>query len=651
MRNPPSPTPTSYLFDPNVPRPGFLPITEYGVIGNLETVALVSPLGSVDWMCLPRFSSPSVLGRVLDPSKGGMLEVVPVRSGRASIEYITGTNVLRTRFELSKRRTLTIVDFMPITIDQPSSPSMLIRLVSARGGPIPIRTRLDARPGYGSVQLTWETTASGAIARADLAHWTYMHPSPLTLTDGGMVGGGTVRPGEPWAIELIRGDRPAGLPSSRVLLEQSIQFWQTWVRRGAAPLGRLPRAWRRWVLRSELALKLLSQRQSGAFVAAATTSIPEWPTGGRNWDYRYAWFRDAAFSAQALLLLGHVEEAEGFLRWVIGRLGVPGSPEGLLRPLYDAHGERIVPERSLPGWSGYMDARPVRVGNRAETQFQLDIYGEILSAALLYAHLHEEHVATYWPMLRGLAESVERRWTEPDHGIWEARGPPQHYVHSKVMAWVALDRASELAERFEGRAVAERFARTANEIRSVVERRGWDERRRSFMQAFDSDQPDASNLRIPLVRFLPFDDPRIDGTVRYIDRTLTHGPFVMRFLTDRDPMGPEGSFLACSFWRVECLARMGRLESAISDWNELLSVAGPLRLFSEEYDPVRRLPLGNYPQALTHIGVLRSAFALASNLGSEQAHPTVPHLLEYVRPPPNVLTRAAGEWGTSARKS
>ncbi|MCW6167490.1 MAG: glycoside hydrolase family 15 protein, partial [Thermoplasmatales archaeon] len=196
-------------------------------------------------------------------------------------------------------------------MDQPSSPSMLIRIVSARGGPIRVRTLLDARPGYGSERLTWETTASGAIAQADLAHWTYLHPPPLTITDGGVVGGGIVRPGEPWAIELIRGDRRAGLPSSRALLEQSMRFWQTWVRRGAAPLAHLPRAWRRWVLRSELALKLLSQRQSGAFVAAATTSIPEWPTGSRNWDYRYAWFRDAAFSAQALLLLGHVEEAEG----------------------------------------------------------------------------------------------------------------------------------------------------------------------------------------------------------------------------------------------------------------------------------------------------------------------------------------------------
>ena len=634
MRTTPSPTPASYAFDPDAARPRFLPITEYGVVGNLETVALVSPFGTVDWLCLPHFSSSSLLARLLDPVKGGTLEVMPQRPGRVSIEYITGTNVLRTQFQLSARRVLSIVDFMPVTIDRPSSPPMLIRVVTARGGPIRVRTLLDARPVYGREPPRWQLTTCGAVTQADSERWTYVHPPPVADSARGIVGEGTVRPGEPWEIEVIRGNRPTGLASPRALLEQTVRYWQSWVRRGAAPLARLPRPWRRWVLRSELTLKLLSQRRSGAFVAAATTSIPEWPTGGRNWDYRYAWFRDAAFSAQALLLLGHVEEAEGFLRWVVGRIGDDRGPGGELRVLYDAHGEPIVPEHSLPGWSGFLDARPVRIGNGAETQFQLDIYGELLAAAFLLAHLHEEHVGSYWPLLRRLAEDVERRWTQPDQGIWEARGPPRHYVHSKVMAWVALDRASELARRFEGRSVAERFARTANEVRDAIERRGWDDRRRSFVQAFDSPEPDAANLRLPLVRFLGFDDPRMDGTVRYIDRTLTQGPFVRRFRTDGDPMGPEGAFLACSFWRIECLARMGRPDAALSDWNELLAAAGPLRLFSEEYDPERRRPLGNYPQALTHIGLLRSAFALASHTDAHAMHLTVPHLLEYVAHPP-----------------
>ncbi len=650
MRAALAPPPVSYSFDPARPRPRFLPITEYGVIGNLDTVALVSPLGSVDWMCLPHFSSPSLLGRLLDPEKGGSFEVMPMRPARTTLEYITGTNVVRTRFRFTARRVLSVVDFMPITMDRPSCPSMLIRVIFAKGGPIPVRTLLDARPGYGTERLTWETTSTGAVAMGDSGSWTYVHPSTVAITDQGIVGRGTVRPGEPWAIEVIRGTRLAGLATPRALLDQSIRFWQTWVRRGAAPLARLPRAWRRWVLRSELILKLLSQRQSGAFVAAATTSIPEWPTGGRNWDYRYAWFRDAAFSAQALLLLGHVEEAEWFLRWVVGRIENLDGPESHLRPLYDAHGEPVVPERLLPAWSGYMDTRPVRVGNRAETQFQLDIYGEILSAALLQADMREEHVGTYWPLLRKLAEEVERRWTEPDQGIWEFRGPARHYVHSKVMAWVALDRASELARRFDGRAVVERFECAASEVREAVERHGWNERRRSFMQAFDSDRPDASNLRLPLVRFLPFDDPRVDGTVQYIDRTLRSGPFVRRFLTEGDPMGPEGAFLACSFWRVECLARMGRLDAALSDWNELLRASGPLRLFSEEYDPARRMPLGNYPQALTHIGVLRCAFALASNLDSVPPHPAVPHLLEYVRSAQGAAAAPTGVSSAAARR-
>ena len=609
------------------------PITDYGAIGNLETVALVSPVGSIDWACFPHFASPSIFARLLDPSRGGYHVVSPTARYRCAQEYLAGTNVLQTRFQLTDSRSLTVTDFLPITPDpdQPS-PAMIVRWVTARGGPIPIRTQADARFQYGEDLPTWEATAEGAVAVGWSGRLRYRHPTPLVFSESRADGAGVVRPGRPWAIELTWGERPRSLPDAGELLRQTVRYWEQWVRRGARPLARLPRPWRRRVLRSELVLKLLSQRRSGAFVAAATTSLPEWPGGERNWDYRHAWFRDSAFSAQALLLLGHVEEAEQFLGWVVGRLDETRGGHRL-RVLYDAHGEAVPKERTLRTLSGYLDSRPVRIGNAAERQHQLDIYGELLASANVLAHLHPERVAGYWPSLKRLANYVERHWKDPDQGIWELRGPPRHYVHSKVMAWVALDRAAHLAYRFEGSAASAPWRQAADRVKERVLRLGYDERRRSFVQAFDHPVPDAANLRLPLVRFLPFDDPRIAGTVDLIDRTLAKGPFVYRFSIRGDALGPEGAFLACSFWRVECRARMGEHDRALADWEALLRTAGPLRLMSEEYDPVAHRALGNYPQALTHIGVLRCAFALASNVQPSPVHPSVPHLLEYVLGP------------------
>ena len=620
-------------FRPSEDRPRPWPITDYGIIGNLETVALVSPTASIDWACLPHFSSPSVFARLLDPDRGGFQEVVPLHPARCDQQYIAGTNVLRTRFHLTGRRVLSVVDFLPVAAEsRDAAPPMIVRVVSAKGGPVRIRVTTDARLGYGQDPTEWERSDDGGWATGWSGHLALRAPGVWEHRGSVAHAVGIVSPRTPWTIELSWGGRRAGMPPAPTLLEQTIAYWQGWVRRGARPLSRLPRPWRRWVLRSELTLKLLSQRRSGAFVAAATTSIPEWPRGPRNWDYRYAWFRDAAFSAQALLLLGHVEEAERFLRWVVGRLDATRESGGELRILYDAHGERIPIERTLGHLAGYLRSAPVRVGNGAERQFQLDVYGELLAAAGVLAHLNEGVVEGYWPELRRLALEVVRRWKEPDQGIWEARGPPQHYVHSKAMAWVALNRAGELARRFEGAGAARPFEEEAATVHATVLRRGYDAGRQAFVQAFDRPEPDAANLRLALVRFVPFDDPKFASTVRYLDRHLTIGPFVSRFRTAGDPLGPEGTFLACSFWRVECRARMGEREGALADWTELLRAAGPLRLFSEEFDPRSRRALGNYPQALTHIGLLRSAFALASTSDSDPRHERTHRVLDY-RPP------------------
>jgi GH15 family glucan-1,4-alpha-glucosidase len=365
------------------------------------------------------------------------------------------------------------------------------------------------------------------------------------------------------------------------------------------------------VERSELLLKLLSNRETGAFVAAPTTSLPEWPGGPRNWDYRYAWVRDAAFAAQSLLLLGHVREAREYVRWVVGRFSAAGT--GGLATMYRANGEPVDRERLLDHWEGHDGSRPVRIGNAAGDQTQLDIYGEVLDAAEQLAPADPEFVRRAWPVLSQLVDAAVERWTGPDAGIWESRSAPAHYVHSKVMCWVAVDRGRRIAERLGHARRAVNWQRVAEAIHRTVLQQGYDEARGTFVQAFDRRELDASVLRIPMTGFLPFDDPRVTSTVRVVERELGVGPFVYRYRAADSLHGPEGAFLLCSFWLVECLARSGETERAVRIFRKLLKIASPLRLFPEEFDPRAWRPLGNYPQAFTHIGVLRAALAIGAD--------------------------------------
>jgi alpha,alpha-trehalase len=344
-------------------------------------------------------------------------------------------------------------------------------------------------------------------------------------------------------------------------------------------------------------------------VAAPTTSLPEWPGGIRNWDYRYVWVRDAAFTAQAFLLLGHLREAREYVRWVVGRLDAADSAERL-GILYDARGGPVPRETTLDHWEGYERSQPVRIGNAAVHQLQLDIYGEVLDAVAGLAPHDPESVREVWPSISRLVDQAVDRWDEPDAGIWESRDPPRHYVHSKVMCWVAADRGVRLGELLGRTRSHRRWQRAADRIRKEVLDRGFDRERGTFVESFERRRMDASVLRIPLTGFLPFDDTRVRSTVAAVERELADGPYVRRYPPEGARHGPEGSFLLCGFWLVECLARGGDRERAVRNFRVLLKSAGPLRLFSEEYDPVRRRLLGNYPQAFTHIGVLRAALAL-----------------------------------------
>jgi GH15 family glucan-1,4-alpha-glucosidase len=603
---------------PPPPRPGRLSlpppdsIHDYGVIGNLRTAALVHHCGAVDWACLPKFAAPSVFARILDPTRGGTFLVRPVGAAPGVQRYRESTNILETEFP-NGRGTVTVVDFMPIAEGSTDEEAArIVRVVEASGSPADIELWFEPRFEYGRAAARLELTPGGVVAESGTTALALRGPAPFEVVGGHASALLSVPADASVAFDLSWGAAPRRGSGVRRLLEETEQYWLGWIHGPRAPLHRLARRWHASVERSELVLKLLSHVDTGAFVAAPTTSLPEWPGGRRNWDYRYVWVRDAAFSAEAMLLLGHVAEARSFLGWVVERL-LPGGlgRRADLHVLYGAHGETDVAERTLPRLAGFLGSRPVRVGNEAFSQFQLDIYGELLDAAYLLSTIDSAGISR--PTLRALldlADEVAERWMTPDHGIWEIRGARRHYVHSKLMAWVAVDRATLLAERYGGDRRTPRWRTTAETIRQAILSQGWDASNGAFVRSFGETALDAANLRIPLVGFLPFDDPRVVSTVRRIARELGKGPFVWRYLVPDGIGGPEGAFLPCAFWLVECLARSGRTRHARASFEQLLAVASPHGLFSEEWDPAGRRALGNYPQAFTHVGVLRAALAL-----------------------------------------
>jgi GH15 family glucan-1,4-alpha-glucosidase len=592
---------------------GWTDLVDYGVIGNLRTAVLVSRYGTIDWACLPGFSDPSVFGRLLDRRRGGYARVAPLEWSESSLHYLPGTNVLRTDFTVGANRHLLVTDFMPLAPAYVSrDDARIVRRVEAVGGPVPIRVDVDPRFDYGRAgSVRWDRGSAGRlVGRAGEHEITFRSPWPWRSAEGVAHSHGIVRSNRPRFLSIEWGDAP-GPEDPEVLLAATIRFWRNWVNRPDAPLHRAAHVWHDWVERSELLLKLLSSRASGAFVAAPTTSLPEWVGGPRNWDYRYAWVRDAAFAAQAFLLLGHVREAREYVRWVAQRLFV-GRARRRLGTLYEVSGGPAPSEFLLDHWEGYRGSSPVRVGNLAVEQLQLDVFGEVMDAVGQLAYLDLEFVRREWGALALLVEAAARAWTRPDSGIWEFRLQPAHYVHSKVMCWVAVQRGAQIANLLGDDVNAERWRRTAAAIHELILERGYDPELGAFIQAFDRPVLDASTLRLPMTGFLPFDDPRVRGTVRVIESELARGPFVYRYANDDGLPGPEGSFQLCSFWLVECLARGGERARAIRNFRQLLRTAGPLRLFSEEYDPTTRRALGNYPQAFTHIGLLRAALAIGA---------------------------------------
>jgi GH15 family glucan-1,4-alpha-glucosidase len=584
-------------------------IEDYALIGDCETAALVGRDGSIDWLCFPRFDSPACFAALLGTPDHGRWRLAPASAIRqARRRYREGTLVLETEFETAEGR-VALIDCMPPRSDVPD----VLRIVQGRGGRVPMRMELVIRFDYGSLIPWVRRTDDGLTAVGGVDLVRLRTPVPLRGEDFRTVAEFTVGNGEEVPFELSwqpsYGRVPShGDPIGRV--EDTERWWREWSDRCT-----FDGPYRDAVLRSLIVLKALTYRPSGGLLAAPTTSLPEKPGGVRNWDYRYCWLRDATFALYALMLGGYMDEARDWREWLLR--AVAGAPSQA-QMIYGVAGERLLPEWEIPWLPGFADSRPVRVGNAAYTQLQLDVYGEVMDALHCARRHGLPHDENAWRLQQALVEYVEKAWKEPDEGIWEVRGPRRHFTHSKVMAWVALDRAVKSVERYGLPGPAARWRHVRAAIHEDVCARGFDPELGAFVQYYDGRLLDASLLMIPLVGFLPATDPRVLGTVRAVQAHLSDDGFVARYTTvpEVDGLPPgEGAFLPCSFWLADNLALQGRIEEARALFERLLGVANDVGLLAEEYDPRTGRQLGNFPQAMTHMALVNTAANLGSRVG------------------------------------
>ncbi len=592
-------------------RGGYLPLGAYGLIGDCRSAALVGSDGSIDWLCLPRFDDASVFGRILDARRGGHWQVGAAGAAESTQRYRDLTNVLSTVFRTDGGRLL-VLDFMPVeaaTLEDHArlhDLPRLVRIVHCLGGEVTVANSMRPAPEYGRVRPD-TFAAEGHRFHADAAgsHLCIRATEPLHGADTKhhMRSGDTVAfrlsasphhlcPQDEWTVAR-----------AWELHRATVEYWWRWVNR-ITYRGPFTTP----VLRSALALKLMTYAPTGAIVAAPTTSLPEAIGGVRNWDYRFTWLRDAAFTLFAFFQLGLTEEATAFFHW-LATTGI-GNPDTPVDNLYTLDGKRNLAETELDHLSGYRDSRPVRIGNGAARQLQLDVYGEVIDSAYLWARFGGTIDARLWKELRRVVDLAIAGWERPDASIWEVRGVDQHFTYSKVMCWVAVDRGLRLAERFGLPHHAERWRSARRAIHRRVVASGWNPQLGAFTQALGGDTLDASLLRMSQVRFLPDRDPRVRSTVEAIARELREGVLVRRYRvdeTDDGVDGEEGAFLMCSFWLADSLAHLGEGEAAESLFERLLCYASPLGLLAEEADGHTGDLLGNFPQAFTHLALVGAA--------------------------------------------
>ncbi|MHC4137917.1 MAG: glycoside hydrolase family 15 protein [Planctomycetota bacterium] len=601
-------------------------VDEYGIIGDLHTAALVGTDGSIDWCCLPHFDSPSIFAAILDVKKGGHFKVAGVGEVDRRQMYYPESNILITRFSESAG-VVRVMDFMPIHEGQAEAehPHAIVRHAQCVRGET--RVRMECFPALDYARASHrviEREGSVVFESEGGERLGFAITRPYEIQDGGVVSEFTLREGEGTAF-VLRLQRPGeecvkcSEEEARQLSQRTIEYWRRWLGK-ATYQGR----WREVVHRSLLALKLLTFAPTGAIVAAPTTSLPESVGGGRNFDYRYTWLRDAAFTLYGFMRVGLTEEARQFMRWLEGCLLDFDEKDGL-RSVYAIEGRRIPAEEELRHLEGYRGSRPVRIGNDAAGQFQLDVYGELMDSVYLYNKYGTPISYDLWTQIRRILDWVARNWRRPDQGIWEVRGGRQHFVYSKLMCWVALDRGLRLAAKRSFPGNREVWERERDSIYEELMARGWSNERSAFVQYYDSRALDAANLVMPLVFFVSPSDPRMVSTVDATLRELTSDSLVRRYdpgqAADDGFTGDEGTFSLCTFWLVECLTRQGRLDEARFLFERMLGYANHLRLYSEEVGLTGEA-LGNFPQAFTHLTLVSAAYNLdrflsaAGNSGS-----------------------------------
>jgi len=581
-------------------------IEDYALIGDTHTAALVGRDGSLDWLCLPRFDSGACFAALLGTPENGRWLLAPSGGGPASRRsYQKGTLVLVQEWD-TDGGSVRITDFMPVRHHRPR----VFRRVEGLGGRVEMATELVIRFEYGS-QIPWVVqTQSGvrAVAGPDALHLDTAVP----LEGEHMRHHATFSVGEgesvdfrlQWAPSYEEQPREIALDEA---LQATLQYWGDW----GGKLKEVHGDWEDMVRTSLVTLKALTYAPSGGIVAAPTTSLPEALGGPRNWDYRYCWVRDATLTIDGLVEAGLKEEAEAWLSWLLR--AAAGNP-GQLQVLYGVAGERRLPELELDWLPGYEGSRPVRVGNAASVQFQLDVYGELMEAVDIARSHGIAADGAIWDLQRAVLDFVEKHWDEPDQGIWELRGPPQQLVYSKVMAWVAVDRGVRAVEQYGFEGPVDRWRSTCEAIRSQVLDQGYNAKVGAFTQAYGSEELDASLLLIPLMGFLPMDDERVVGTIEAVQRELMANGFVARYRNSSGAdglPGGEGTFLPCTLWLSACLARLGRLDEARELLNRASSVANDVGLFAEEYDTDKKRMVGNFPQAFTHVAFINAARVLA----------------------------------------
>jgi GH15 family glucan-1,4-alpha-glucosidase len=589
------------------------PIEDYALIGDCHTAALVAKDGSIDWLCLPRFDSGACFAALLGtPEHGRWLLAPSVPARQVSRRYIPGTLVIETLFQ-TEAGEAAVIDFMPIRAESPR----LIRVVDGRRGRVPMHLELIIRFDYGSI-VPW-------VRRAERGISAIGGPDRLRLrcdvelrgVDYRTLAEFDVSAGQREVFDLswhqAHQSEPPEIDCLKAL-DETKNWWLEWAGRHA-----VEGEWAGDVCRSLITLKALAYAPTGGLIAAPTTSLPEQPGGVRNWDYRYCWLRDATFALMALMHAGYVKEASEWKEWLLR--AVAGEPSRI-QILYGLAGERRLPEMELPWLPGYLGASPVRIGNGASKQLQLDVYGEVLDVLHQAVWHGLAQSSDSWRVGRSLLSFLESNWDEPDAGIWEVRGAPRHFTHSRMMAWVAFDRGIKIAERLGLEAPLVRWRGIRDEIHAQVCRAGFDAKLGAFVQSYGSRRLDASLLLLPLVGFLPPSDPRVRGTIEAIERELTTDGFVHRYISDPQidglPAG-EGAFLLCTFWLADCQALIGREDDAHRTFARLLSIRNEVGLLSELYDPKGQKLLGNFPQAFSHVGLVNTALNLTRRLSGPAA--------------------------------